>query len=714
MIFLVNATYTVWLPVYSVNDHSYNNYFYKLLLFIELALSLVAFWFTIVTVYIITTSRAFHRNMNSLIAVIVASWLLSLVSRSILTPYVIGRWTIDGIASEFRCWWTDDVSEMAHINSMTDAWPLFFGGALTWYYMFTMVTCLFILSLERSFATYFIRNYEKTSRSYVFILLLIFQHVLVIIMTYIVFWNQIHFAPAITFCLVLNMAAVLIFWFNQRYNRFLIRKFDKNRKKSISLYSLPAKFQAKENVRSFNLTIRVIVCGFVLIFSAITCIIVLTCKLLPSLVTLTVYASENIVHLNPLIVCPVLIFSVSTWSKALMHSRLHWIHKITDITFIDLPQRNVDFLGAEDDLIGLSEDEDLKIIELLSIDPRVRTFPYSMLLALELFLAVATAYYVAKLAYVCVRIRKFHRNMNVLILLFALQWFEVVAANLMIKPYETGMMSVTEPGTTIKQWWTDDETEMIRLADVSDQFYLFVGGFLKWHYILSMCTVLFVLSIERAFACYFLNDYEQKSRNCLLVCLVFGYHGTIFVASVCFFYNAAHFAFGMLFVVTPNVVALLMFTYTRNFNQRILKAIEDFSNPADYSLPARFQVRENMRCFQMISRVLFSAFCLIFFGCSVNIIMFFELAPTLDPLWNLLFEFSIHLNPLLICPTLIYSVDAWRNFSVTGRFFQRLRLRTFNKVSSISFTDASGAVARTEKSRKETDAYFDQLNAAWT
>ncbi|CAL2033805.1 unnamed protein product [Caenorhabditis brenneri] len=84
------------------------------------------------------------------------------------------------------------------------------------------------------------------------------------------------------------------------------------------------------------LTVRVFVVGFILISLGIALIIIVTFKWIPTLDTFLTLCFESIVHLNPLIICPVLIFSVSTWSKALLHSRLPMIDKITKITFIDL------------------------------------------------------------------------------------------------------------------------------------------------------------------------------------------------------------------------------------------------------------------------------------------------------------------------------------------------------------------------------------------
>uniref|UniRef100_A0A1I7UK69 Serpentine Receptor, class E (Epsilon) n=1 Tax=Caenorhabditis tropicalis TaxID=1561998 RepID=A0A1I7UK69_9PELO len=253
-----------------------------------------------------------------------------------MTPYLIGAWTIGNISSDYRSFWTDDEEEMTRIDSIREAWPLFIGGLFSWYYMFVMTTCLFIMSLERTFASYFIGNYENTSRLYLLFLLFMFQHFIIFSMLYLTFCNRIHFLTAVIFFMIVNILAMIIFFGNRQYNRNIQKKFKKEHVESVRHYTLPVRFQAKENLRVFNLTVRVFVSGFVLISLAISFLVVLTFKWIPSFDTVLTYCFENIVHLNPLVMCSVLIFSVGTWSKALFHSRLPMINKLTRITFIDL------------------------------------------------------------------------------------------------------------------------------------------------------------------------------------------------------------------------------------------------------------------------------------------------------------------------------------------------------------------------------------------
>ncbi|KAF1766723.1 hypothetical protein GCK72_006681 [Caenorhabditis remanei] len=239
-----------------------------------------------------------------------------------LTPYLIGMWKAGDVSSDVQFWWTDDVAVMPEIRSIREEWPLFLRGFMTWYYMFILITWFFIMALERTCASRFILDYEQTSRYHIFWLLFVSQHITVWIMLWFVFLNHINFYLCFLFTVSVNGSAVLVLYLNRRYNMALIKKFERNTKMSIKIYTLPARFQAKENVKAFDLMFRIVVVGFFLIFSGLLCLVFVNYKWLPSCGTLFLFCFENLVHLNPLIVCPVLILSVSQWSNAISHSKI--------------------------------------------------------------------------------------------------------------------------------------------------------------------------------------------------------------------------------------------------------------------------------------------------------------------------------------------------------------------------------------------------------
>lgn len=256
MIFTIsNNTYQIWLPIFTLNDVAYNQKFYQFLLIFELLLSLTVLVFTITSGFIILTRTAFHKNFNSLIAIVVLSWLFSAAGKLLLTPYFIGFWVIEPVTRGLP-WWTCDVAKMARLDSISSAWPLFLGGALTWYYMSILTTCLITLSIERVCASFFIKNYENTRRTYLLALLILFQQILIFLLGYFLFFNLIHFITIVSVLVGLNVLAMMVFCINRWYNLKVLREFEQRPRESAKHYTLPVRFQAKENLRVFNVSLE--------------------------------------------------------------------------------------------------------------------------------------------------------------------------------------------------------------------------------------------------------------------------------------------------------------------------------------------------------------------------------------------------------------------------------------------------------------------------
>ncbi|CAM36333.1 Serpentine Receptor, class E (Epsilon) [Caenorhabditis elegans] len=331
MIFLLkNSSFsTIWLPIYTLNDSCYTRYFYRGLLLAELLLSILALIYSVISGYIILTTKAFHTNFNTLLAIIVLSWKFSIIGKIFLIPYSTGIFQIE-TGNLNSHWWTDDVTEMITVYGSLPR-GILVGGVATWYYMILMSTCLFILSLERTFASIFIKNYENTRRLYLLFLIILFQQFMVLSIVYLLTYNLMKFINVLIFLIAMNFLPMLIFLGNRWFNLKIVNEFLERPEEAVRNYTLPVRFQAKENLRVFNLTVRVTVVGFIAILFALLCIITLTLEWVPSLDTFLIYCFENIVHLNPLVICPVLILSVSTWSKSLLSTRLPLLHKLTRI-----------------------------------------------------------------------------------------------------------------------------------------------------------------------------------------------------------------------------------------------------------------------------------------------------------------------------------------------------------------------------------------------
>ncbi|CAB04934.1 Serpentine Receptor, class E (Epsilon) [Caenorhabditis elegans] len=342
-------------------------------------------------------------------------------------------------------------------------------------------------------------------------------------------------------------------------------------------------------------------------------------------------------------------------------------------------------------------------------DHRLRGFPDNIYLIVYGIFHLLIMYFVLKCAYICLKIRVFHWNLTCLIFSCSVQWFETFIGSLMILPYESGYWILGESNITIQQGWTDIESEMIKVPNFFNLFFL--GSFLKFHYILSMGTTGLLLAVERTFACYYLTDYEKKPRIHLVVILIIGHQTFNFISAILHFFQILqNLVYIVLIALIPNVVSSVIFAVTENYNQKVTKTIENFANPNNYTLAARYQAKENVKCFAMIKKVIFAGIGMIFISCSSILLIYFDVFPNHVDLLNFVFEASLNVGPSFIGPTLIHSVDAWRNYELcpfSNKIVAVARKTTIVKVVPVECDKDS-------ELRKETDTYFRQLNNSWS
>ncbi|EGT54072.1 CBN-SRE-44 protein [Caenorhabditis brenneri] len=340
-------------------------------------------------------------------------------------------------------------------------------------------------------------------------------------------------------------------------------------------------------------------------------------------------------------------------------------------------------------------------------DYRLQSYPNNIYLLVYGILHLIIIYYVVKCAYICLKIRVFHWNLTCLIFSCSVQWFETMIGSLMILPYEMGYWTLGESNKFIQQGWTNNESEMVRVPNIYNLFFL--GGFLKFHYILSMGMTGFVLAVERTFACYFLTDYEKKPRIYLVVILIVSHQVCSFISTILHFFQILpNLVYMIVLAMIPNVMSSVIFYVTENYNQKVTKTIENFANPNNYTLAARYQAKENVRCFAMIKKVIFAGIGMILISCSSAMIIYFGLFPEQESLINFVFEASLSLGPLLIGPTLIYSVSSWRNYKLFHLPFSiKIAAARKNTVTMVA------PLERDAELQRETDTYFQQLKSSW-
>ncbi|CAI5442873.1 unnamed protein product [Caenorhabditis angaria] len=250
--------------------------------------------------------------MSVIFICILMQWFESLIAKCLMTPYFIGWRTIGSNPSTIKLWWTQDISKMIAVPSMkSDLW-FFIGGIFQWHYILSLTTVLFIFALERSFACYFVKDYEKTSRNYILVFIQVLNHALLIILTYWFFYSIFHFVVAFWICLLPNIFSICMFISTNQYNKKVINCFETS-------YTLASKFQARENYRAQRLVARVFVWALVMLTFGAFLVLLMLLEIVPGMDTFFNFLLDNLIHLNPLIICPLFIFSVDSWKRHVIH-----------------------------------------------------------------------------------------------------------------------------------------------------------------------------------------------------------------------------------------------------------------------------------------------------------------------------------------------------------------------------------------------------------
>ncbi|EGT54514.1 hypothetical protein CAEBREN_04847 [Caenorhabditis brenneri] len=254
MIFLVNNCTKYFFPIFLINYRKEFDYLSIIILIIEVGGYLTAFLLTVRGCYVIFNTRVFHWNLNFCICGCFCQWFEILTAKLMVAAHHKGWIILDGndpnkTYSEF---YTTDTSDMPKISSFWDCPFLFIGMILiTHYYTFSVIS-LTGITIERSFATYWINNYECKKRPWISISIFILLESFSAFVAYTGITMNFHVYYWIVIgigLLIFNILLFVYIWYwNVRVHKIL-EKIQTIPEK----YTLQARFQVKENARSLNL-----------------------------------------------------------------------------------------------------------------------------------------------------------------------------------------------------------------------------------------------------------------------------------------------------------------------------------------------------------------------------------------------------------------------------------------------------------------------------
>ncbi|CAL2032227.1 unnamed protein product [Caenorhabditis brenneri] len=167
----------------------------------------------------------------------------------------------------------------------------------------------------------------------------------------------------------------------------------------------------------------------------------------------------------------------------------------------------------------------------------------------------------------------------------------------------------------------------------------------------------------------------------------------------------------VLCVLVPNILGFKVIFYTRYLNQKVTETHEKFASHSNYTLAARFQAKENVKCFQMIQMVIIAGMGMVALGITTAILLFLNIFPRLDTLFNGVIQGEMSFVPLILTMSVMYSVESFRKTDVANfGLWEKLKIGR-RKVAIITVRKDSSL--KNELLKKETETYFNQLASSW-
>ncbi|KAF1763787.1 hypothetical protein GCK72_003732 [Caenorhabditis remanei] len=260
--------------------------------------------------------------------------------------------------------------------------------------------------------------------------------------------------------------------------------------------------------------------------------------------------------------------------------------------------------------------------------------------------------------------------MNICLCSFLMQWFELLVGKLLVMPYQKGWMIVpgNDPSRTFADLYTKDTFRMAVITSFWDCPLLIIGMFLIFHYIVCAILSLVVLTVERSFATYLLNDYETKTRpqihRILLVAQqIIGALISLLSCTVMIPVEA-----WLILIVLVMALTFAGYTYIWYWNVRVHKIMDSrhIFSCTKYSLQARFQAKENARSLSFARTVFSFATICISFQAIILAVQTPELLGSLAVPFFYLMELTTTVNPISCVPLILLNVPSWRKKLFNG------------------------------------------------
>ncbi|EGT58725.1 hypothetical protein CAEBREN_20480 [Caenorhabditis brenneri] len=261
--------------------------------------------------------RKFHRNFLILSVPVFGLWYEAILAKLITMAYQLKLISTKFDIGEHVAMWTRNPKKMLILESLDGLELLIVAGFMEWHYIFSVIFGGLSVCMERVIASFLIRNYERNTQLYIPITLTLFTQLITFTATYFIIFDKVNIIMAnliwITSCI---MASVM---------HFIIKKINKDWQKNMknpklrreNIFTISQQFQVKENLRAVALAQKLLYSLFAVIAIGGIGVVVLIMELVPPFFC---HFLENIVFLNPYLICFVIMYSHPSWKEQFQKS----------------------------------------------------------------------------------------------------------------------------------------------------------------------------------------------------------------------------------------------------------------------------------------------------------------------------------------------------------------------------------------------------------
>ncbi|CAI5443049.1 unnamed protein product [Caenorhabditis angaria] len=296
---------SIWIPSPTLNSDSY------IALLIEIFLMIICSIVVIRCVFVLLKTRQVHLNLSLAISIIWLQWFEVALAKLFMLPYQYGFYKITDSDASISYWWTSDSSEMILVRNYESISNLYIGSFLLWHYLYSLIIGAAAIPVERIFATFFIGDYERSSRRLIVIIPFLITHLIAIPLAF----SSLEYKTSLEMVIgVFILQGTYVFGsqaFVVKYNKKL-QSLSINSNK----YSLSRKYQISENLRVLNMIQTFVIACFVYALIAVLLFYLTVLQYFSgSFESFINHIIETLIYLNPMFLSIVIMHSNTYWSR---------------------------------------------------------------------------------------------------------------------------------------------------------------------------------------------------------------------------------------------------------------------------------------------------------------------------------------------------------------------------------------------------------------